>query len=102
MFTHERNDNNLFGENIREAIAIFKAMFKDKGEKEVGRRIEATVAKIREACYHFPEQRVSQVLLNAAQFSGHNDSFYLEDSDLIEAIDKYIKAQSPHHVTKPQ
>lgn len=41
----------------------------------------------------FPNQRVCQLIVNA---TGRNDPFYVEDEQLAEKLDAYVREQGGH------
>ena len=58
------------------------------------KEIEETIESIKKVWYKVPELRLCQLLSNVARSNGWktNDLFYLEDSELRESLEKYMKS----------
>lgn len=53
-------------------------------------RIEKVIALLRNAWYAYPDLRLGQLITNVCP--PHKDLFYLEEEDLIKALQHYMPA----------
>lgn len=90
---YARSDR-LFGNNFREAVGVFKSMFK-KDESTIPDPIKrdhkymtGVLDSILDVWMHAPELRLGQLLENVAGRYNTAPMFYIEDKEIVEGVKK--------------